>query len=143
MKRKQAEFASDSAVIALLRLLLPDKIILQLLFGFEGDSVNPLHLLAFLIAPPESAGHAGQPKTFRVDLARCRNVRPTAQIDERTGLINADFSDVGADEIRVVEIGDGGGAPRLEVMKQFDFEVLRHFAEHVAGRVNRHLPTLE
>src|SRR5438132_2114269 len=68
---------------------------------------------------------------------------PTAQIDERAGRINADFTDTGTHEIRVVEIGYRRGTPRLEVVKQFDFEVLRHLAEHVAGGINRHLRTLE
>ena len=59
MKHKQSELPSEFAVIALSRFFQPHEIIFQFFFRIEGDAINPLHLLARLVAAPVSAGYPG------------------------------------------------------------------------------------
>src|SRR5439155_19292017 len=101
MKRKQAEFPAKFAVIALSGFFQSHEIVFQFPLRIEGDPINPLHLLARLIAAPAGAPYTCEPKTFGIDVAGRRDMRASAEINERTARINADLADVASNELRI------------------------------------------
>ena len=94
-KGEQAELAPQPPMIALLRLLQPRKMRVQLLLRGEQRAVDPLQLRARLVAPPVRARHIGQPK--RTDLPRRLHMPAAAQIRELRVRAEADCLRIGAE----------------------------------------------
>ena len=78
LQMKQVQFLADAPVIALLRLLEPRQVFLQLLLVGPCGAVDPLqHLVARIAAP---VGARDLHELERLELAGARDVRPAAQV---------------------------------------------------------------
>ena len=77
---EQLQFASELAMVALLRFLEHREVIVEFLFGFERRAVNALKLRICFVAFVIRAGDVGELE--RADVSRAHHVRPGAEIDE-------------------------------------------------------------
>ena len=89
---EEVELGAELAVVAPLGLLQLVQVGGQRLLGLPGRPVDPLQLLALLVAPPVRAGH---PHELEVAQPAGRgHVRPAAQVDEGVGVpVGADTTD--------------------------------------------------
>ena len=78
LQMEQVELLADAPVIALLRLLEPGEVFLQLLLVGPGGAVDPLQHLVARIAAPVGARHLHELE--RLELAGARHVRAAAQV---------------------------------------------------------------
>ena len=81
MEHEQLLIAADLPVVALLRLLDPVQVLLQLLLAEERGAVDALHRLVARVALPVGVRRVEQLE--RLQLARGRHVRTDAEVDER------------------------------------------------------------
>src|SRR6476646_5389376 len=77
---EQVELAPELAVVALLRLLEPPEVLVELLLGEPRGPVDPLQHRVLLVPAPVGAG--GRQELEGLDLARRRHVGPAAEIEE-------------------------------------------------------------
>ena len=82
VEAEQVELDAEPAVVALLGLLAPPQVAVELLLGRPGRAVDALEHRPLLVAAPVRPGGAEQLE--RPDLAGARDVRAAAQVDERT-----------------------------------------------------------
>ena len=75
-----AELLTDLTVVALLGFLQHRQILIEHLLLGEGDPVETRELLALLVTAPVGTSYAQQ--LDRLDIARIRHVRATAQVRE-------------------------------------------------------------
>ena len=80
----EVELGAELAVVAALRLLQLVQVGVQRLLRLPGRAVDPLELLALLVAPPVGAGDPHQLEV--AEPAGRGHVRPAAQVDERVGV---------------------------------------------------------
>ena len=85
VEAEQVEVSAELAVIALLRLGPPPQVLIELFLGRPDRAVDPLEHRPLLVAAPVGAGHAEQLE--RADLARARDMRALAQVDEGAVLV--------------------------------------------------------
>src|SRR5262245_10411169 len=130
-------------MVAFFRLLEADEIFLELLFGVERDTINALHLVSLLIATPVSTGNARQSETIGIDFSSFDDVWTAAKISKGSRFVNTDFVHAAADQIRVTQVRHGRRTPGLQILKQLDFEVLRHYAKDIARGVQGHFRAFE
>ena len=89
VENEQFQFASELAMVALLRFLQHCEVVVEFLFGFERRAVNALKLRICFVA---FVVHAGDACEFeRADVSRAHHVRPRAEIDEIAVSIERDF----------------------------------------------------
>src|SRR6185503_9530166 len=88
MEAEELELLADPAVIALARLFQSSEVRVELGLGRPGRRVDAGELLALGVAAPVSAGRAQE--LDRTDLAGGRDVRPSAQVKERSLAVDAD-----------------------------------------------------
>ncbi len=81
VEREQVERHAEPAVVALLRLFAAPQVGVELFLRRPRGAVDALEHRALLVAAPVGPGRAEQLE--RADLARARDVRATAQVDER------------------------------------------------------------
>ena len=80
VKREQIELAPELAVVALLRLLEPPEVLVELLLREPRRAVDPLEHRLLLVAAPVGARRRQQLE--RLELAGGLHVRPAAEVDE-------------------------------------------------------------
>ena len=80
LQMEQVHLLADLAVVALLRFLQLEEIGIQLLLVAPGGAVDPAEHRVAVIAAPIGAGHLHQLEGG-ADIARAAHMRPTAQID--------------------------------------------------------------
>ena len=131
VEAEQVELGAEPAMIALLRLFPAPQELVELLLGRPGRAVDALEHRALLVAPPVRPGGAEQLE--RADLARARDVRPTAQVDERTLPVEGRAA-------APAPLALGGGH---EVVDNLDLERLVMLDEEGAGLGRRQLGQLE
>ena len=85
MEAEQVELHAQLAVVALLRLLAPPQVLVQLLLALPDRAVDPLEHRALLVASPVGAGDREQLE--RADVPRGVHVRALAQVPERAVLV--------------------------------------------------------
>ncbi len=81
MEAEQVELDAEPAMVALLGLLAPPQVCVELLLGRPRRAVDALEHRPLLVAAPVRAGRAEQLE--RPDLAGARDVRAATQVDER------------------------------------------------------------
>ncbi len=111
---EKLEFASEFAMVALLRFLQHREVVVEFLFGFECRAVNALQLRIFFVALVVRAGHIGELE--RADVSGAHHVRPGAEIDEIAVAIERNFF-VGRnvfDDVELVFAGLGTFAQRQQ-----------------------------
>ena len=86
---EQIELLADAAVIALLGLLQPVQVVIELLLVGPGRAVDPLQHLVARVAAPVGAGHLRQLE--RLELAGGGHVRAAAQVDPVALPVEADL----------------------------------------------------
>ncbi len=86
---EQLQVFAQLAMVALLRLLQPFQILVQLFLRGPGRAVDALEHRALLVAAPVRPRHAHQ--LDRADLTRAFHVWPATQIEERPLLVDADL----------------------------------------------------
>src|SRR5262249_40182728 len=84
---EELELLAEDAVVALLGLFNLMQVAVEILLGEERGAVEPLQLLARAVVLPVGAGDRQQLE--RPDLARVRDVRPAAQVDELARAVEA------------------------------------------------------
>src|SRR5207247_10841147 len=77
---EQIELPPELAVVALLRLLEPPEMLVELVLGEPRGAVDPLQHRIPLVAPPVGAG--GREELEVLHVTRRRHVGPAAEIDE-------------------------------------------------------------
>jgi len=129
VEHEQFQFASELAVIALLRFLEHREVIVEFLFGFERGAVNPLKLRIFFVALVVRARHIGELEC--ADVSRAHHVRPSAEIDkvaiaiERNSLIRWNvFDDI---ELELARLGSLAQSGEPALLSEFERFVSRNF----------------
>src|SRR6266446_4812526 len=80
MELEQVELAPELAVVALLRLLEPPQVLVELLLREPGGPVDPLEHRVALVTTPVGAGRREELEVL--DLPGGRHVRAAAEVDE-------------------------------------------------------------
>ena len=88
LNRKQVELLAQHTMIALLGLLEPAQVAVEVILGEPGRAVDALQHLAALVAAPVRAGRVQQLEVL--DPPGARHVRPAAQVHERAVGIDGD-----------------------------------------------------
>ena len=114
-------------MVALLGLLAPPQVLVELLLGRPDRAVDALEHRPLLVAAPVRAGDAEQLE--RADLAGARDVRAAAQVDERALPVEG-----GRRHRRAVALG---GA--REVVEDLDLERLVALGTNAARLLRRQL----
>ena len=81
LDREQVELAAELAVVAALRLLDPEEVLVELLLREEGVPVDALHRRVALLALPVGGGGLGL-QLEGLDVLRRGEVRPEAEVRE-------------------------------------------------------------
>ena len=119
---EQVELAPELAVIALLRLLEPPDVLVQLLLGEPGRPVDPLQHRVLLVPAPVGAGAREQLEGL--ELAGRRDVGPAAEVEEIALPVDRDRR-------------------RVDPAQDLDLERLAPLLEEGDGLLARHLLTRE
>src|SRR5947208_9442587 len=77
---EEVQLAAELAMVALLRLLEPPEVLVELLLGEPRGAVDPLEHRLLLVAAP--VGARRRQELERLDLAGGLHVRPAAEVDE-------------------------------------------------------------
>ena len=101
-KVKRPSSRPEPSVVALLRLLQPLEVLVELVPGREERAVDALQLRAVLVAAPVGAGDAGQLE--RPDLAGRPNVPAAAEVGEVGVGAEAERVGVGAELVDQLEL---------------------------------------
>ena len=109
MEREQVELAAELAVVALLRLLEPPQVPIELLLGVPGGAVDALEHRPRLVAAPVGAG--GVQQLERPELPRGAEVAAATQVLERAVPVEADRR-----PLRLVEVVDDLDLERLAAL---------------------------
>ena len=88
LNRKQIELLAQHTMVALLGLLEPAQVAVEVILGEPGRAVDALQHLAALVAAPVRAGRVQQLEVL--DPPGARHVRPAAQVHERAVGIDGD-----------------------------------------------------
>ena len=112
---EQAELAPQPSVIALLRLLQPLKVRVELLLAGEQRAVDALQLGARLVAAPVSAGDVGEAE--RANLAGRLHVPAAAEVGKFGMGAEADGVGVGAELLDQFELVGLVGEARARVVE--------------------------
>src|SRR6185437_4039139 len=80
LNREQVQLLAQNAMIALGGFFQAGEVLVHLLFGEEGGSVNPLQLWILLVAEPIGSGKVGNLEGL--DAPCGGNVRAAAEVDE-------------------------------------------------------------
>ena len=123
VEAEQVQLDAQPTVVALLRLLAPPEVLVELLLRRPDRAVDPLEHVALLVASPVGAGDGQQLE--RPDLRGRRDVRTLAQVDERAVLV-----DRGRRHRRSVPL-----RLRREVVEDLDLERLAALGEEGAALV--------
>ena len=101
-EREELEFPAELDVVTLLRLFEHDEVGIHLLLLCKRGAVDAGEHLLLFVAAPVSARNAHQLECL--DLARRRKVRPAAEVDERTLLVEGDLLPFGqvVDELHFI-----------------------------------------
>ena len=135
LKMEEIELRAQPPVVALVRLLDHAQVRVLLLLLGPGGPVDPLQHLVLGISAPVGAGDLRQLEY--PELARGRNVRATAQIDEIPFPIQRDLFVRGnrRDDLRLVALADGleilnrlVSRPDLAPHREILFRQFRHAA---------------
>jgi hypothetical protein len=115
---EEVQLLAQLAVVALLRLLQQDEVLLQFLLLGEGDGIQSGELLALLVAAPVGTGHAHH--LGGLDEGGVGDVRSAAQVGETALAVEGDLAVVEAfDQFELVfvallgEVGDRIGLGSL------------------------------
>src|SRR5438093_82261 len=122
MEGVEVELAAELAVVALLRLLEPPQVFVELLLREPGGAVDPLEHRVPLVTAPVGAG--GREELEVLHVTRRRHVRPAAEVDEVALLVERH-------------------ARRGDALEDLDLEGLAALAEEANRLVARHLLALE
>src|SRR5262249_45568955 len=112
VEAEQVELDAEPPMVALARLLAPPQVRVELILARPDRAVNALEHRALLVAPPVRPGDRQQLE--RADLARRRDVRALAQVEERPVLVDRNRR-----ERRALALGLRG-----EIVEDLDLERL-------------------